>query len=283
MIPVWKDTYYRSNIGVGNILKYQIVGPDNPYQGTAYSDPSGNVSIKINDIVKNYLSTTLPDFRSISNQNVEHPLSVGNYQLIDSESLSTLGTYTFVNDYDYQNKTNYTYYGAHPVNGHASTNMWCFNTTLSSSSLKTLITLGSCPGYTRSYCGQGAIYYQNRAGGFDSFLLEGHTKRTDSYTRDSLLKIYDNTTIEFGEHPYISVTTARWEVNTGWLTDAQARVFAWNVPSTSQIWFHDFKDGQVYPVQIEDQDVEYKEYRNGRQMVNYTLTLKTAQTFENQL
>lgn len=283
MIPVWRDTFYTHNIGIGNVLRYQITGPDIPYQGIAYADPTGVVSVKINDVVKNYLTTTMPDFRTYDNQTVTHANAIGSFALIDTDTLDTLGTYTFCNDYDYTNHTNYIYNGAHPVNGHANDTMWCFHTYLSSSSLKTLVTTGSCTGYTRSYCGQGAIYYQNRAGGYDSFLFEGHTKRTDNFSRTSLLTIYDNTSIEFGQRPYLTVTTPNWEVNTGWLKDSQARNFAWNVFSSSQIWFHDFKDGQVYPVQIDDQEAEYKEYRNGKQMINYTLHLKGAQTYENQL
>lgn len=282
--PIWKDTYY---IGTGDLNYEILLDGATIFQATAFADNTGVVEIRINDVCENYLHTELPDFRSWTNNNYTHPQAFRTFTLYDSDTEQTLGTYSFLNTYDYDNSwTGQSVTLSKPVNGHASTNMWCFRTEFSNSgsgSVGTKISLGPVEGYTRSYCGEGAIYYQNRSGGYDSFLLEGHIKRTDEYSRDSLMKIYDNKTIEFGERPYYTKTIAHWELNTGWLTDTQSKNMAWNLFGSNQVWFHDFYTNQVYPVEITDTNTEYKQYRNGRQMVNYTINVQSAQSFVNKL
>ena len=251
--PIWKDTFY---IGTGN-LNYEIdLDGTSIFQGKAFADTDGIVQVRMNDVCENYLHTELPDFRAYSNYTYTHNDAFKTFLLIDQDTEQTLGTYSFLNDYSYDNSwTGQSTTLSHPVNGKASTNMWCFKTDfLSSGSVKTLISTGSVTGYDRSYCGEGAIYYQN-----------------------------DNKTIEFGERPYYTKTTARWEANTGWLTDSQSNNLAWNLFGSNQVWFHDFNTNQVYSAEITDTNPEYKQYRNGRQMVNYTINLMTSQTFVNKL
>lgn len=279
---IWQDTFY---IGTGN-LNYEIyLDGTSIFQGKAFADTDGVVQVRMNDVCENYLHTELPDFRAYTNHTYVHSDAFKTFLLVDQDTEQTLGTYSFLNDYSYDSSwTGQSTTLSHPVNGKASTNMWCFKTDfLSSGSVKTLISTGSVDGYDRSYCGEGAIYYQNRYGGYDSLLLLGHIKRTDELKRDTLTKAYDNKTIEFGERPYHTKTTARWEANTGWLTDSQSNNLAWNLFGSNQVWFHDFNTNQVYSAEITDTNPEYKQYRNGRQMVNYTINLMTSQTFVNKL
>lgn len=281
--PIWKDTTYTSSTSA---LTYTInVDGSSIFSGTSVAPPDGGpIEIRLNDICENWLHTEMPDFRSFTDNTTQHPLAFRSFVIKDSNSNTTLGTYAFLNCYDQTfDWTGQTATLSNPVNGHASSQMYLFKTDFAGGSVTTRTSLGSIDGYDRSYCGEGAIYYLNRRGGYDSFLLEGYIKRTDNYERDSLLKVYNNTTIDFGERPYATKTTASWELNTGWLTDEQSKNFAWNVAGSNQIWLHDFQSGEIYPVEIEDTNVEYKEYRHGRKKVSYSVVVRSAQSYFNKL
>lgn len=130
-------------------------------------------------------------------------------------------------------------------------------------------------------CGDAwVLYYVNIYGGLDQVWMKGICRRTDSFEREQadVYRALSNTGIPDRRVTRID-TAATWELNTGILTDAQAAVFARNVPGTPAAFL--LKLGTEpwgWPVTIEDTAVQYlSAASNGRRPVNYTLTVKLAQ------
>ena len=77
----------------------------------------------------------------------------------------------------------------------------------------------------------------------------------------------------------------RYEINTGWLTDEQAERLVFHLMSSTTVALRSFSDRTMssFPynmvsVSIVDSSVEYKKFRNGKKMINYTITLEENNT-----
>ena len=138
-------------------------------------------------------------------------------------------------------------------------------------------------GYVVCKCGDYALYYLNRRGGWDTFVFEGNNKRTDAYDIYKYSKVYDNNGIGFGSMRYHNNVTERYELNTGWLTEDEAMRFAKHLCSTNNAYLHVLSEDRILPVVITDTQVEYKKYitDNGTpQPINYTIQVESSQKRE---
>ena len=131
-------------------------------------------------------------------------------------------------------------------------------------------------------CAPGALYFRNMFGGWSSFLIDGSLKRSGSFDRHTRrIDVPNSTTpspIARDEYDYVTERTARWELNTGAMTDAQALLFERHLLPSMDVWLHDFGDNTVYPVILETDAADVKTYKNGgRRVVTYTLTCRLAQ------
>lgn len=133
--------------------------------------------------------------------------------------------------------------------------------------------------YDVNYCGDAALYYLSKKGGWDAFLIEGLVKRTDKYTQQDYYKAYDNTTIEFGRRRFLTDIKRTWELNTGWLSDEEATRLAENVFPSTQVYLHLLDDDEILPVVITDTQVEHKTYENqNNQLVSYKINVEASQS-----
>lgn len=270
--PIWKDIFYT---GDTESLTYSVlVDGEEIYKGRAYIAPDTNIlRINVSKICQDYLSASLPDFRSITSATLTDANSYRSFELVDGEG-TLINTYNFLYCWDYL--TNFSGSNislARPINGHYCPNMKVFSTEWSNGTVKTTIAQGS-----GDYCGSGALYYLNKSGGWDSFLIEGVSKRTDAYDKYTYNKSFDNNTIEFEEGVYISQIQARWTLHTGFLSDEESKRLAYNLIPSNKVYFHNFEDDTIVPVVITNSSVDYKTYRNeGRKMVRYDITLNESQ------
>ena len=141
--------------------------------------------------------------------------------------------------------------------------------------------------YDMDNCGEGYLLYKNRFGGWDSFLIEGNIYKYDEYTR--LNGVYpkypnDNGYNRERETDRNTIRT-RYEINTGWLTDEQAERLAFHLMSSTTVALRSFSDKTVgsFPynmvsVSVVNTEVEYKKFKNGKKMINYTITLEQNDT-----
>lgn len=126
--------------------------------------------------------------------------------------------------------------------------------------------------YDKKVCGRGALYYINRYGGWDAFVLENNIKKTDKITKDgyTLTASYNNTT-NVHTNKYIKSISTSYKTNSGWLTDKESERLAIDLLESPAVYFDDFESGNIYAVNITNSSVEIKEFRNGRKMVNYDI------------
>ena len=141
--------------------------------------------------------------------------------------------------------------------------------------------------YDMDNCGNGYVIYRNRFGGWDSFLIEGNIYKYDDYNR--LSAVYPKYPNNYGYNrekrtDRINIKT-KYEVNTGWLTDEEAQRLVFHLLSSPTIGFHSFEDRSsgTFPdylisVSVVNTSVEYKKFKNGKKLVNYTITFEENDT-----
>ena len=141
--------------------------------------------------------------------------------------------------------------------------------------------------YDMDNCGEGFLLYKNRFGGWDTFLIEGNIYKYDEYTK--LSGVYPKYPNDNGYNRERmtdrNTIRTRYEINTGWLTDEQAERLAFHLMSSTTVALRSFSDKTVgsFPynmvsVSITNTEVEYKKFKNGKKMINYTITLEENDT-----
>ena len=141
--------------------------------------------------------------------------------------------------------------------------------------------------YDMDNCGEGFLLYKNRFGGWDSFLIEGNIYKYDEYTK--LSGVYPKYPNDNGYNRERvtdrNTIRTRYEINTGWLTDEQAERLVFHLMSSTTVALRSFSDKIVgsFPynmvsVSITNTEVEYKKFKNGKKMINYTITLEENDT-----
>ena len=141
--------------------------------------------------------------------------------------------------------------------------------------------------YDMDNCGEGFLLYKNRFGGWDSFLIEGNIYKYDEYTRlTAIHPKYPNSYGHSREKKTDSSTIkTKYEINTGWLTDEQAERLVFHLMSSTTVALRLFSDKNTgaFPynmvsVSIVNTSAEYKKFKNGKKMINYTITLEENDT-----
>ena len=141
--------------------------------------------------------------------------------------------------------------------------------------------------YDMDNCGEGFLLYKNRFGGWDSFLIEGNIYKYDEYTR--LRGVYPKYPNGYGysreKMTDRNTIKTRYEINTGWLTDEQAERLVFHLMSSTTVALRSFSDRttssfpyNMVSVSIVDSSVEYKKFKNGKKMINYTIKLEENDT-----
>ena len=141
--------------------------------------------------------------------------------------------------------------------------------------------------YDMDNCGEGFLLYKNRFGGWDSFLIEGNIYKYDEYTR--LRGVYPKYPNGYGysreKMTDRNTIKTRYEINTGWLTDEQAERLVFHLMSSTTVALRSFSDKtegsfpyNMVSVSITNTEAEYKKFKNGKKMINYTITLEENDT-----
>ena len=142
--------------------------------------------------------------------------------------------------------------------------------------------------YDMDHCGPGAFIYRNRFGGWDSFLIEGNIIKTDNYTKlnyrtkGEYNQMYDFRNSKYMDEKHtdnVSINTT-YEAYTGWLSDEEAERLVFHLLSSPIVYFQDLhKENQLYdtdylsyiPIRLTASSAEYKKFRNGKKLVNYSI------------
>lgn len=284
--PIWQDCYYTST--TYTVLDYavQIVGASTIYTGRAYQRPGGNgVSINISKICQDYIKDSFRevDFRTLTGQTYAHPGSYVEFNLVNAQNGTVLATYGFVYDWSYENWDGGERSVSSPINGHKVAGMYDFTTqcrfVVSANTYELATTVGVVG--NGDNCGEIALYYKNRKGGWDSFLIEGNWKKTDEYTKYTYNRSFNNNTLEFENGTYHSQIVTKYALSTGWLSDQESENLAFNLLSSNEVYLHNLCTDKVYPVVITDNSATYKTYKNNsHKLVNYQINVEESQRKE---
>ena len=136
--------------------------------------------------------------------------------------------------------------------------------------------------YDRSYCGQYVLFYKNRFGGYDSFLIESNLieKRTPNKTSwgDSIPYAYGNEDVLSGNvNSYkerIDSEKTTYSFNSGYLSDEQSDRFYNHLILTEEAYLYDCVAGTYIPVKITNGEVEKEVFRNGRKLNSYRVDME---------
>lgn len=274
---IWEDAIFTVT-GMTS-LRYNIVtdgGNTLIYSGRAYAKPNSNdVEINVARIVQDYLNCRLEEV-DLASQTNEHALL--NCSIVDEKG-NELEEYKFLYCWDYETKFEDVwdvspYRLSKPINNHSASGMIILTTNYNGTSVHT----GANYVLNPSYCGDGALYYLNAKGGWDSFLIEGTVKKTESYERYDIQSNYRVDTLQFGHRNITHTSKLGWTLNTHLLTDAESKIFAANVIGSVSVYYHDLKANKIYPVTIDDNSVEFKQFKtNGRKFAQYSFKITSAQ------
>lgn len=255
------------------------------YAGKAVARPNeGDCKINVSRIIQNYLNSNLPEdaysLNTFNEGQFIEPNAVMDFTLTDVKG-NVLETYKFLNCWDYKTPFRFianpgtSYPLSHPANQHYNLSMFIFNSTLNKQNkVKTRIISGEIG----DYCGNGALYYSNNMGGYDSFLIEGNITKKDSYERYTIDNKWEYGTLQPGTRTLVNTITESWTLKTHLLTDDEYRVLAENLIGSNNVYFHSFADNKVVPVYITDTSVEYKTRKNQNNKMFYmTINITSGQ------
>ena len=222
--PIWQDIYYTST--TYTMLEYIInrKGGVVIYAGRAYQRPGGTgISINISKICQDYIKDSFSDtdFRNLVGSTYAHPESYVEFELRDMNG-NLLNTYGFVYDWSYENWDGNARTVSNPINNHKMAGMYDFNTVCRTvdDTMELATSVYQVAG--GNYCGEIALYYKNRKGGWDSFLIEGTVTKKDEYTKYTYNRSFNNNTLEFENGTYHSQIVTSYVLNTGWLNDQES-------------------------------------------------------------
>ena len=275
--PIYKDTVYTYS---GQSLDYSIaLNGETIFQGRAYAAPGeDDIKLNINRICENYLNNDAID-EILANRSAVQTAweAFRTFNLLDGSG-NTLETYQFLYCYDYGWELDFgdTYLNL-PITDAYGDNMLKLRTYFDGISVVNYPDGGN---YTRLVCGaQYALYYLNARGGWDAFLIEGSSERTDKIDRHQYNKTYNNQTIEYEKNTYISEISTSWKLNTGLLDDDQAHNLCWNLLASNRVYLHDLVNDNIIPVVITNTQNIYKTYKNNNQQpIQYEIDVVESQT-----
>ena len=290
IIPIWQDYYVEFNTN-DSPVNYSInLNGEAIFYGKAWAAPAYDTDVfktNINKICEDYLANDFVSFASVpvSGKSFQHTDAVKTFKVVNEDNNTIIAEVTFVYDWSFDNQVTYTTgtitQMSHPINRRGKDGMYYFQTTFNGSSVDTFVSLEPINGYSEiSDCNsKWALYYLNRYGGWDSYLIEGYVSRKDNFTRKNVVKAYNNNTVEFGTKPYMTQVSTNYEIHTGWLNNTESEVLAANVFQSTRVYLHNLETNDVIPVVITDADALYKNHKNtGRRLLNYTINAVAAQT-----
>ena len=290
IIPIWQDYYVEFNTN-DSPVNYSInLNGEAVFYGKAWAAPSYDTDTfktNINKICEDYLTNDFFAFASVpmSGKTFQHTDAVKTFTIKNEDNGRTIAEVTFVYDWSFDNQVTYstgsTTQMSHPINRRGKEGMYYFQTTFNGSAVNTFVSLEPINGYAEiGDCNsKWALYYLNRYGGWDSYLIEGYVSRKDNFVKKNVVKGYNNNTIEFGNKPYMTQVTPSYEIHTGWLNNTESEILAANVFQSTRVYLHNLETHDIIPVVISDADVLYKNHKNtGRRLLNYTINCTAAQT-----
>ena len=280
-IPIWKDTEY---LYTGQSVTYRVeLNGETIFNGKAFAAPGETViKINMNRICENYLHND--DIEVLLNGTQTSEVcytATGAFKVYINGSSIVDEEFLFVYNYNYDPNEVYPddgyYILSSPITDATATNMIQLYTYFLGNNVSNRTDYS---GYTRNVCGaEYALYYLNAKGGWDTFLIEGNSQRTDKIKRHQYNKTFNNQTIDYEKNTYISEIETSWKLNTGILDDDQAKKMCWHLLSSNKVYLHDLVNNVIKPVVITNTQNVYNTYKNSdKRPIQYEIDVTESQT-----
>lgn len=278
IIPIWRDTFY---IVDADELRYSIYLDESPiFHGKAYRMPDEDeLKININKICSNYLGADINEalelYRDEGVSPNGYPID-GNIKMftLRSDSDTILARYRFINDWSYDRHFTISTDRSEPINGHYAEGMLPLGAEITGDGF---VLVEKPQNYSTLVCGpRYCLYYENSLGGFDSFLCEGKSIHKDSIESHNYSRSFTNTRVDHEMKRYVNELKGTYELHTGFLTDEQSECLVKNLLPSNQVYMHDLKTGDIFPVVITNKDVEYLNYKNNKKF-SHTINVTVSQ------
>lgn len=272
--PIYKDTYYTASTAT---LQYTIsCGGNTIFSGRAYRMPNeGVLRININKICQDYLSQDIETIIAGSSSQTNHNACL-DFTLKNSGG-TTLETYKFLYDWDYGHSwTGQSATLSEQINGHYASGQYRFSTSVNTAGTVTTVSNNNTL-YTKEVCADYVLHFVGARGGWMSFPFEGRCTKTDGIVQHFFNRAFDNNTKEFEQGKYISEITTTYKLNTGMLSEDEAKSFAKNLISSNKAYLQILSEGKFVPVIITDTQAQYKQ--DGQEdIITYEVNIKESQT-----
>lgn len=277
---ICKDTFYT--FSEDDIRFRLVVDGDVIYEGRSKAKPDGVNKINVNRICANYLELTMEGIDLTVLQAVVHPKAyrVFTLQKLSSDTWTTVETFGFLWCYDMTANINFSSANtlSNPIDNQYMTGMYSYTTVFNNGQV---VTTPSAT--TNNACGEYALIYRNLKGGYDSYLFRGKCKRSDNFSLSQMKKDYNNNLTEFGKYTYLNQLVGNWQLNTGYMNDAESERFARYLASSTECYLVDFKNSLIIPVVITDTQVNYKTMVNDGQDSPYYYTINVESSQQNDI
>lgn len=289
---IWKDTMFTAS-ATASPITYSVKTADTNetiFNGRAYAKPNNvTIDVNVNKICQNYLEQELPDLTEVTGlTTVTASTAMRKFYFITGST--TAETYDFLYDWSYEDRDfSEDILLSRPINSVYANGMLMFCTWWENAYDKVITKISFDPDdtefndplYHTKKCGDWALYYLNKGGGFDSFLIEGKVRKKESFERYYTDVYSNNTTIDFAKKAYNNQITTSYELNTGWMNDTQSEVLAANLMSSNMVYLHDLVHNKIMPVIITDGEVETKKFKNDKKLISYTINVECSQKTQN--
>lgn len=126
-------------------------------------------------------------------------------------------------------------------------------------------------------CATHALYYINAYGGWDFLLMQGRSVESDSYSRKTMKKEYDNNSVQNrGTSNYLNEVEKTFTLRTGLLFGDQGQRMHHLIGST-EVYMYDLEKGDMIPVVLTTNECRYKTYgTEGNKLMSYEIGVRVA-------
>lgn len=124
--------------------------------------------------------------------------------------------------------------------------------------------------FTNEDCEYDVLSFENRNGSISYLPLKGNTIYSEAIERYMKIDMFDK------QEVYASLVDETITVNTGWLTDEQARALE-DLYVSKKVYLFDVELGQYLAVNVDENRYTRREFKNEHQLKNYTIKLKLQQ------
>lgn len=139
------------------------------------------------------------------------------------------------------------------------------------------VTIGNRSWEVVNDCREWVLYYVNAYGGWDSLLIEANTAERDLLTRHTIRKEYDNSSSQNrGIRNYVNEIRKTYTLHTSWMSDDESSRMH-HLLNSPEVYMYNIGTGEMFPVILDNTETEYKKYKNGGRLVDYTIEATLAQ------